>query len=136
VTRVARAVLLCSATQPSFECMCRSTTKSFGFMLLLWIGAFLPISEYQATHLADLGGLLGAALASAPADHDEVAAADTDEPSYRFNATSADLSDFTLAMGPAELGVPFPYVVERHGAERLTSRDMAPRYRPPINAAA
>lgn len=105
-------------------------------MLLLWIGAFLPISEYQASHLADLGGLISTAFAGEPADHDEVAAADTDEQSYRFNATSADLSDFTLAIGPAELGVPFAYVVERHGPERLTSRDMPPRHRPPINAAA
>lgn len=133
---MARVMLLCSATQPSFGCMCRSTTKSFGFMLLLWIGAFLPISEYQASHLADLGGLISTAFAGEPADHDEVAAADTNEQSYRFNATSADLSDFTLAIGPAELGVPFAYVVERHGPERLTSRDMPPRHRPPINAAA
>ena len=116
--------------------MCRSTTKSFGFLLLLWIGAFLPISEYQATHLADLGGLISTALAGEPADHDEVAEADTDDQSSRFNASIVDLSDFTLAIGPPELGVAVPYVVEQPAALRLTSRDMPPRHRPPIDAPA
>ncbi|WP_424958911.1 hypothetical protein [Hyphomicrobium sp. 1Nfss2.1] len=116
--------------------MCRRTTKSFGFMLLLWIGAFLPISEYRVSHPADLGGLLSTTLAGEPADHDEIAEADTDDPAYRFNASSADLLDFTLTIGPAELGVPIPYVIERFGARPLTSRNMPPRHRPPINAAA
>lgn len=117
--------------------MCRSSTKSIGFMLLLWIGIFLPVTEYQVSHLGSIGSVIGIAFGGGDIADEH---AETDkQPSKTDRYTTSvgvDLSDFTLVVGPPELALRSEPLPARRISEGFASRPLPPEERPPIGAAA
>lgn len=115
--------------------MCRSSTKSIGFLLLLWIGIFLPVTEQQAPQLADLGSLLSISFGDDEADTDARASADHSNPSTG-SSVNADLSDITLVTEPTDLALTVAPLGAQRIAEGFASRALPPQERPPNDAAA
>ncbi len=114
--------------------MCRSSTKSFGFLLLLWIGIFLPVTEYQVSHLASIGSLIDVASGDDEAAADELAQSGQCD---RLSAScAADLSDFTLVGLLPSISLRCGPLDAQCISDGFTSRDLPPQERPPNSSAA
>lgn len=107
-------------------------------MLLLWIGIFLPVTEYQVSHLGGIGSLISVTFGDDDSASDERAQTDkATNNSDRYTASvGIDLSDFTLVIGPLELALRSEPLPERRISEGFASRDLPPEERPPIGVAA
>jgi hypothetical protein len=138
MTRYPDVILLCNEVALSFGVMCRSSTKSIGFLLLLWVGIFLPVTEYQVSHAADLGSLASSILGDEQSTDDS--ASDTngqhDLGDRHSGYAGIDLSEFTIAAGPPTLAMTLERVGEPRIAEGFKSRALPPQERPPNSAAA
>ena len=118
--------------------MCRSATKTIGFLLLLWMGIFLPITEYQMSHASDVGSIAAAASGDDDDTADEPAHSDAQhDSSDRYTGfASLDLSEITLAVGPPDLTLKAGPLPATRIAEGFKSRALPPQERPPNSAAA
>ena len=110
--------------------MYRSSTKSIGFLLLLWIGIFLPVTEYQVSHAGGLSDFLGISLNAEPQpDASDLAKGSKTE---RYKASvSLDLSDFTLVVGPQQIALKSEPLHETAIDQGFASRALPPQERPP-----
>jgi hypothetical protein len=119
--------------------MCRSSTYSIGFLLLLWVGLVLPTTEQQLLHFADdqaskvlFDGGSGSAPAAGGDDEPGLVGSDDQSP----NGATPDLPDITAAGSmPQVAGV---YVPTRPLIVYPTfvSRTPLPQERPPKALAA
>lgn len=115
--------------------MCRSSTISLGFLLLLWIGIFIPVTEYQVSHLAT--GMAGMLLGDDGEGHDAEALAQAPDASNHAGSSSdADLMDFTLVAGPSQIVLRGEPLGLQRLAKGFASRSLPPQERPPIEIAA
>ncbi|MFN3623889.1 MAG: hypothetical protein ACK4TP_07475 [Hyphomicrobium sp.] len=118
--------------------MCRSSTKSIGLLLLLWIGIFLPVTEYQVSHLGGIGSLIGVASngdTAAPDKHAQPNKQTSKSDRYAASA-GIDLTDFTLVVAAPEPTSKSESLPTRRISDGFTSRDLPPEERPPISLAA
>ncbi len=110
--------------------MYRSSTKSIGFLLLLWIGIFLPVTEYQVSHAGGVAGLTGIAL-SAESEPDSSELGKTSKTDRYKASVSVDLSDFTLVIGPQQIALRSETLHETPIDQGFASRALPPQERPP-----
>jgi len=119
--------------------MCRSSTTSIGFLLLLWIGIVIPAAEQQLAHLADDPGAKSAFDTASAADDrysTKIPAGHADGVSSPSGASNPDLTDITLpASAPAARPVSQPFGPARV-VDRIWSRQLPPQERPPKHRAA
>lgn len=118
--------------------MCRSSTKSIGFLLLLWIGIFLPVTEYQVSHLSGLGSLIGVTFGDDEDASDQHAqtSKQSDKTDRYTSSVGIDLSDFTLVAEPPQLALKSEPLPAPRISEGFKSLDLPPEERPPIAQAA
>jgi hypothetical protein len=118
--------------------MCRSSTKSIGFLLLLWVGIFLPVTEYQVSHAGDIGSLASGSLGDEQSTGGDTA--DTNDQhdlgDRHAGYVGIDLSEFTISSGPPALAMTLDSAGEPRIAEGFKSRALPPQERPPNSAAA
>jgi hypothetical protein len=114
--------------------MCRSSTYSIGFLLLLWVGLVLPTTEQQLLHFADdqaskvlFDGDSGPAPAAGGDDEAGLVGSDDKSP----NGAAPDLPDITAAGSMPQ--VSGTYVPSRPLIANSTfmSRTPLPQERPP-----
>jgi hypothetical protein len=115
--------------------MCKSSAKSIGFMLLLWIGILIPVTGDQLSHFVGSSDLGAAHHTSLDGDGTALAQdADANDDSSSFAST--DLSDFIFAPRPPQVSLPGELMITRRLAAGFSSRALAPQERPPNTAAA
>jgi hypothetical protein len=113
-------------------------SKSIGFLLLLWVGIFLPVTEYQVSHVGSIGSLIGfSADTAATTDADDSQSNKKMSKNDRYTASlNLDLSDFTLVVGLPQLSLSSASLIARRLREDFVSRELPPEDRPPIALAA
>jgi hypothetical protein len=117
--------------------MCKSSAKSIGFMLLLWIGIVIPVTGDQLSHFVGSSDLGAAHHTSLDDDGDGTALAqDADANDDSSSFASTDLSDFIFVSLPPQVSLPGDLMITRRLAAGFSSRELAPQERPPNTAAA
>jgi hypothetical protein len=109
--------------------MCRSSTTSIGFLLLLWIGIVLPATEQQLTQLAEecrYGNSFGSMAVNDVEQHSDTAAG----PAGHGYTMSPDLTDYNVSW-PANPSIQVAHVSQASATVRLISRSLDPQERPP-----
>lgn len=114
--------------------MCRSSAQSIGFLLLLWIGIFIPVAGDQVSHLVgshDLGGIFHGGLDDGDSD-DTALSQDKGAAEHSGSFASADLTDFTVAPQPPQVSALGNALIAPRIAAAFASRALPPEERPPI----
>lgn len=115
--------------------MCRGSTISLGFLLLLWIGIFIPVSEYQMSHVAS--GMADMLFSDdGVGDDGEALTQAQDASNHGDSSSGADLMDFTLVAGPSQIVLRGEPLGLQRLANGFASRTLPPQQRPPIEIAA
>jgi hypothetical protein len=115
--------------------MCRSSTTSIGFLLLLWLGVVVPAAEQQLAHLADDPGATSGIDAAAAGDD----GASGDAPP-QANASDVpdnpDLCDISVHTTAPQVTPVLLSPSPARVADRVPSRHLPPQERPPKPLAA